>query len=323
MTRYLWLLILIVACAQAQVAAPASQSPASSAPASSASTAASGSQPQTEPQATQPQPSSQPQATQPSTQPQNPANPGDLPPLARPGAKVSLVRGVLKRVDPIHDELLIKVYGDGDVRINFDPRTQLVSTSADASAGKTQLIGIPAGSVLSVDTVIDRGKLFAVTVRTVSSDAAELNGQIVRYDATRSRLTLRDPMSPQSLALRVTPSTVIVNHGQTAPAQSLSAGMLVQVWFSPAQKSATKIEILAERGNSFTFQGRVVSVDLRTRSLALSNDTDQNVHEISIGALDNSSLNLLREGADVTIQAEFDGDRYNARSVALVRRNQQ
>ena len=151
---------------------------------------------------------------------------------------------------------------------------------------------------------------------------AELNGQIVRYDATRSRLTLRDPMSPQSLALRVTPSTVIVNHGQPASPQTLSAGMLVQVWFSPAQKAATKIEILAERGNSFTFQGRVVSVDLRTRSLAISNDTDQNVHEIAIGALDNSSLGLLREGADVTIQAEFDGDRYNARSVALVPKNQ-
>jgi len=313
------------------VAAPASPAPASPAPVSSAPARSDSSQlpdvqPQTiQPQTTQPQ-TAPPQTAQPSNQPetiqpQAPANPADLPPLTRPGTKVSLVRGVLKRMDPIHDELLIKVFGDGDVRINFDPRTQLVS-SADASGNKAQLIGIPTGSVLSVDTVIDRGKLFAVTVRTVASVAAELNGQIVRYDATRSRLTLRDPMSPQSLALRVTPSTVIVNHGQPASPQTLSAGMLVQVWFSPAQKAATKIEILAERGNSFTFQGRVVSVDLRTRSLAISNDTDQNVHEIAIGALDNSSLGLLREGADVTIQAEFDGDRYNARSVALVPKNQ-
>ena len=31
---------------------------------------------------------------------------------------------------------------------------------------------------------------------------------------------------------------------------------------------------------------------------------------------------LLREGADVSIQAEFDGERYNARTVSVLSRNQ-
>jgi hypothetical protein len=97
--------------------------------------------------------------------------------------------------------------------------------------------------------------------------------------------------------------------------------MLVQVWFSPAQNAANRIEILAERGNSFTFQGRIVAVDLRSRVVALSNDSDQSVHELTIGSLDSTSLDLLREGADVSIQAEFDGERYNARTVNLVSRN--
>jgi hypothetical protein len=62
-------------------------------------------------------------------------------------------------------------------------------------------------------------------------------------------------------------------------------------------------------------------VDLRSRVLALSNDSDQSVRELAIGSLDADSLRLLREGVDVSIQAEFDGERYNARSVSVVSRN--
>jgi hypothetical protein len=125
-------------------------------------------------------------------------------------------------------------------------------------------------------------------------------------------------MSPQNVLLRITPSTMIANRGQSASPQALSPGMLVRVQFSPKQKAATNVEILAERGNSFTFEGRIVSVDLRSRVLALSNDSDQSVRELDIGSLDSAGVSLLREGADVSVQAEFDGDRYNVRTVNLV-----
>jgi hypothetical protein len=239
------------------------------------------------------------------------------------GGKVGLVRGVLKRLDPVHDQLLIHPFGGRDIRIAFDARTQVFP--ADAA---TRLVSIPAGSVVSVDTVIDHGKLFARAVRTGSSEAVELNGQVVRYDAAKSQLTLRDPMSPQNVSLHVTPSTMVVNQGQPASLQDLSPGMLVRVQFSPAlgvvNKSdnvASNVEILATRGNSFTFQGQVVAVDLRTGTVALSGDSDQVVRELAIGSLDAAGLSLLREGTDVNIQAEFDGDRYNVRNVALVPRN--
>lgn len=234
-----------------------------------------------------------------------------------PGRKVGLVRGIVKRLDPIHDQLLIHAFGGGDLRIAFDGRTQLVSENT-----RSRLTSIPAGSVVSVDTVIDGGKLFARAVRTGPSNAAELSGQVVGYNAAKSRLTLRDAMSPEGVSLRVTSSTAVVNQGQPASPQALSPGMLVRVWFSPAQSAANKVEILAERGNSFTFQGRIIAVDLRSRVLSLSNDTDQSVRELAIGSLDANSLGLLREGAEVNIQAEFDGDRYNASTVTLVPRRQ-
>jgi hypothetical protein len=92
----------------------------------------------------------------------------------------------------------------------------------------------------------------------------------------------------------------------------------VRVWFSPAEHAANKVEILAERGKSFTFEGRIVAVDLRSQVLSLSNDSDQSVRELAIGSLDANSRGLLREGADVNIQAEFDGERYTVLNIAAV-----
>jgi hypothetical protein len=234
-----------------------------------------------------------------------------------PGRKVGLVRGVVKRLDPIHDQLLIHVFGGRDLRIAFDGRTQLFSENT-----RTRLTSIPSGSVVSIDTVIDGGKLFARAVRTGPSNEAELSGQVLSYNPAKSRLTLRGPISPEGVSLRIASSTMVVNQGQPASPQDLSPGMLVRVWFSSAQNAANKVEILAERGNSFTFEGRVIALDLRSRVLSVSNDTDQSVRELAIGTLDANSLGLLREGADVNIQAEFDGERYNVRTVTLVPRPQ-
>jgi hypothetical protein len=292
MAKFLWTMILMVGCAQAQVAAPAASYPTSDDTAAQPTAAAA----------------------------------DGMSPVSELAGKVGLVRGVLKRLDPIHDQLLIHAFGGGDIRIAFDARTQLLPENTGM-----HLMSLPAGSVVSVDTVIDNGKLFARAVRTSPSNAVELNGQVVRYDAAKSQLTLRYPMSPKSVALRITSGTVIVNRGQPGSPQDLSAGMLVRVQFSPAQSMANNsvannnvannVEILAERGNSFTFEGRIVAVDLRARVLALSNDSDQAVRELAIGSLDTTSLRLLREGADVSIQDEFDGDRYNVRTVTLVSRN--
>jgi hypothetical protein len=230
--------------------------------------------------------------------------------------KVSLVRGVLRKIDPIHDQLWVHTFGGGDVRIGFDGRTQFSSNNTSS-----RLTSIPVGTVVSIDTQIADGKLFARSIQTGVPDTVELSGQVVGFDATRLQLTLHDPMSPENISLRITPTTTIVNGGQSASPQNLPSGALVKVWFSAPQRTANRIEILAERGSSFTFQGRIVSVDLRSHVLSLSNDTDQSLRELTFGTLDANSLHLLREGADVSIQAEFDGDRYNVRRVAPMTRN--
>jgi hypothetical protein len=241
------------------------------------------------------------------------APPADVLPSRELHGKVGLVRGVVAKLDPIRDQLTVRRFGGSDIRINFDGRTQL-----PAGSTLTRLSTLPVGSVVSVDTVIDNGKLFARSVRISSANAVELSGQVVDYDATRSQLTLHDPLSPENVSLRVAPSTKILDRGKPATSQTLSSGMLVRVWFSAAQHMASQVEILAERGNSFTFEGRIISVDLRSRVIALSNNTDQSLWELAFGTLDSTSLGLLQEGADVNIQAEFDGERYNIRTVTPV-----
>ncbi|MGH9495615.1 MAG: hypothetical protein ACRD3B_11500 [Candidatus Sulfotelmatobacter sp.] len=241
----------------------------------------------------------------------------DLFPQHKLTGKISLVRGTLKQVDPIHDQMIVRAFGGGDVRIGFDGRTQLAPGSARAHVS-----GIPAGSVVSVDTDLQNGNLFARSVRVGAPSTAELNGRILEYDPAKARLTLRDPISPENIFVRVTPHTTIMEAGKSATAQALSQGALVKVSFSAADKTAQQIEILAERGSSFTFQGRILAVDLRARTLSLSNDTDHSLRELAFGSLDGQSLSLLKEGSNVSVQAEFDGERYNIRSVSAAPRNQ-
>lgn len=298
------LMMLIGGYAHSQATSPAGATPSSPGSPPAASSAPASSAPSSTPGKS---------AASDDKSPQQAVADDDVPVPGKPGAKVSLVRGVLKRMDPIHDQLVVHAFGGHDLRIGFDPRTKLLPENKG-----TQLSSLPLGTVIAVDTVIDGGKLFARSVRTSPANAAELNGQVVRYDVTRSRLILRDPLSTEGTSIPVTSATTVVNQGRPASPQDLAPGMLVRVWFSPAYNAASKVEIFAQRGNSFTFAGRVISVDLRSHMMSLSNDTDQSVRELSIDSLDDSSLHMLREGANVTIQAEFDGDRYNVRSVALL-----
>ena len=241
----------------------------------------------------------------------------EMTPDGVPRGKTTLVRGVLKRLDPVHDQLLIHAFGGKDVRVAFDPRTRMV-----AGNERTPFTSLPVGSVVSVDTVMDGDRLFAVSIRAGSTAASELDGQVIRYDAAKSRLTLRDPMSPENFSLKITASSVVLNQGKATSAQNLVAGTLVRAWFSGGpEKTVTKLEILAEPGHSFTFQGKVIAVDLRSRVLSLSNDTDDSIRELAIDSLDSGSLGLLKENANVRILAEFDGERYNVRSLSLVTPN--
>ena len=263
--------------------------------------------------------SAQPAASTPSSSSISEAQSGsaaDIFPGANLDGRVSLLRGTLKRMDPVRNQLVLHTFGGGDLHIWFDPRTKLV-----AESGNSRWSALTVGQILSIDAVSHQGKLFARSVRTEQATSSEMSGQIVSYDATRSRLTLRDRMSPQQFSLKVLPSTVVTNGTQPSSMQGLQQGMLVHVWFTASDRSASHIEILAQPGNTYVFQGRVIALDLRSRMLSLSNDTDQSVRELSFAGLDDRNVSSLKEGIQVNIQARFDGDHYNILSVTPVSSN--
>ena len=135
--------------------------------------------------------------------------------------KTGLLRGVLKRVDPIHDQMFIRTFGGGDVRVAFDTRTELFVNDKPS-----RISSIPAGSVVAIDTVTESGKLFARTVRSGETGPAEINGQIVRYDSDKSLLTLSGAMSTENVVLHISPETKILNAGQS--------GTALKTWFPGA-----------------------------------------------------------------------------------------
>jgi hypothetical protein len=143
---------------------------------------------------------------------------------------------------------------------------------------------------------------------------------VTGYRADKGELQIRDSLSPEPIKIRVSPQTRILSGDNSVPANQLGEGMLVAVRFGPRQGDsdvAQEIKILAVRGASFTFAGRVVAVDLRLGVLVIDSSTDHKTYEISF---DPSAIQLgddLHPSADVTVLTRFEGNRYVAQSVTV------
>lgn len=253
--------------------------------------------------------SSVPDATKNVDMPRSPASNDDLFPQRRPKGEVGMVRGVLERMDPIYDQLVIRPFGGRDMRVGFNPQTNFFPQGANRLSP-----AIADGSIVSVDTVMNDGRLYALSVRTDTPRLAELHGEVVGVDETRSRLTLRSA-GLELVFLRITSGTSVTDQGRVSSVQGLIPGTLVRVWFSAGGDTAHQIEVLAKPGSVFTFEGRIIAVDLRLQVVLLLNATDQSLRELAFASLDGKYLSLLRAGSDAAIEAEFDGDRYNVRSI--------
>jgi hypothetical protein len=238
----------------------------------------------------------------------------DLPSL--PPAKASLIGGTIQKMDRVRDEITVQVFGGGKMKIFFDTRTHIYDGGGQASTSDLHL-----GDRVYVDTILDGSAVFAKTIRLKTTvSAGESQGIVTSYRPDKQELILRDVLSPRPLKIRLTPQTSIIHGDHAAPAGELVSGTLVAVKFGAQQDGhdvAREVSVLAVPGASFTFAGRVTGVDLRLGLLVLTSSTDNKTYEIyfdpSVVAADDN----LRQAADVTVLARFDGDRYVARSVTV------
>lgn len=236
----------------------------------------------------------------------------DFPPLPKEGA--SLIGGIVTKVDPIRDRMVIRAFGGRNVTINFDARTRLSRGAQPATIGE-----IRPGTRVYVDTISNEGRIFAKSLR-IATDASlgETRGQVTGYDASKQLLRVRDIISSQPLALRITPGTDIHSGSQPVQAVDLVNGTLVQITFQSAAEgpgAAKTIEVLARPGGTFTFAGKIAVIDLRDSHLTLFESSGENAFEVGLEALSPDDRARLKQGMEVIVHARFDGRTYQAQSI--------
>jgi hypothetical protein len=224
----------------------------------------------------------------------------------------------VRRVDPIHDRMVLRAFGGGDFTIDFDVRTRVMRGAAQA-----ELRDVRAGTRIYVDSIQKDGRIFAraLHIENAGSILGETRGQILSYDAGRGLLKVRDRISEQPLSLRLTSRTEIRAGEQVVKPSELVAGSLVQVGFqgvSDGPSVVEKIEVMARPGSSVVFMGRIAVIDLRDSHLTLYERSGENTFEVGLHSLPASERLRLKQGTDVLVHAEFDGKTYEARSIEPV-----
>jgi hypothetical protein len=244
---------------------------------------------------------------------------GDL--LAMPPGKSTVIGGRISSVDPVMDQLTLKVFGGGrPMKVLFDERTQVYRDGV-----KTSLRDLRANDHASVETMLDGTTVFARSIHMLSrSPEGECQGQVVSYEAGTGELTVSESLSPELIKLRVPAGTAIVREGQAASASGsagvsdLVKGTLISATFSSDNKGqgiANRIAVLATPGSEVSFTGNVTFLDLRSNQLVVA-DNDQS-YKIAFDPAAFPATRNLHEGASVKVTAEFDGTRYVARAITI------
>lgn len=301
---------------------PATGAPASSTPATSLPTGnipATGAPSPTAPAMSAPAESSlQPGATTGSGTP-TATRTGDRDPLldlpALPKRRVSLQGGTLVQVDPVRNRVIMRPFGQRKKEeFAFDVRTQFTKD------GKTIAVrDLRPGNQIYADTIWDGERVFAKSVRIFTgSHQDQEHGQILAFDPGNGSLRVRDELFPDPVDLKVGKDTVIRKNQSPGTTADLRPGALVAIKFQPGSRGQVyQVDVLATPGAQFAFSGPVTHINLLTHMIGISNRSDSVIYDIHFDPQRVKITPELQEGADVDIDATFDGTRYFANTIAI------
>jgi hypothetical protein len=237
----------------------------------------------------------------------------DLPHL--PHAKATLIGGTVEKLDRVRDQITVRVFGGGKMKVLFDPRSVVYQGTTQAT-----LADLKVGERVYLDTVLDGDTVFARGIRLKKSQAVgESQGIVLKYRADRGELSVRDSISPTPLHVHINGSTKFLKGNQVVQANMLSEGSLVGVKFGSegnGRDVAREISILALPGTRYTFAGEIVHIDLRTGLLVINSSTDHKTYEVYLDPSAPPDDNL-HPGSVVTVIANFEGSRYVARNLTI------
>ena len=234
----------------------------------------------------------------------------DLPPV--PQKNATLIGGTLARLDRVRDEMTVHLFGGGQMRALFDPRTRVFRGRKEAS-----IADLRQGERVYLDTILDGTTIFARTIRLSSvPSAGESQGIVLKYK--NGELTFRDSLDPSPVRIRFDSSTKFFQDHQSVPSSRLVPGSLIAVTFDAEGNGhdlAREITILALPGTRYTFVGQILHIDLRTGLLVLKSSVDQKTYEIYLDAV--SPDDNLQPGTNVTLMENFENSRYVARMITI------
>jgi hypothetical protein len=243
-----------------------------------------------------------------------PSTPG-LPPL--PAGRATLIGGTIESVDLVRDRVVVQIFAGRRMAMLFDERTHIFR---DGAAAKFD--DLRKGQRAYVDTMLDGKDIFARTIRVVGrGPMGESTGQIVDFDSSSGDLVFRDTLSPEEVALHVASDAKILHGDQETDRASLRSGSLVSLHFNPDGSripTVHQIQVLAAEGETFTFAGRIEHLDLRQGLLVLVDPRDNKSYDLHFDPNKLRSNLDLRPGLAVTVQASFDGRRYESKEIQII-----
>lgn len=237
-----------------------------------------------------------------------------------PAGKPTVIGGIIRSVDPVRDQLNLKVFGGKPMKMLFDARTQVYRDGK-----KVSLSDLHPEERASVETVLDGTDIYALNIHMLSqSPEGSCEGQVVDFNSGSGELTVSANLSRAPIKLLVPAGTPIVWEGQLqnsrvpAGPSAIVPGSLISVDFKAGSRGrgvATHVGILAAPGSQFIFSGNITALDLHSGLLALVDPTDDKSYQVHF---DSAALPVknLHEGERVTVRASFDGSRYEATSIS-------
>ena len=243
-----------------------------------------------------------------------------LDPPPTPTGSTTLVGGIIQSVDRIRNRMVVRVFGGGHWRVNFDERTHIFRNGAE-----TTPLALKKGERVYVDTMSDQANhdIFARNIRVgVTAPPADADGQVETVDAAHGEIVLRDRINSVPVHFGIDKETRITHGLSPASLSDLKPGSLVHVKFAPESGNrgiAREVSIVAAPGSAFTFAGKLTYLDLRRGLLAIQNESDTRNYEMKFSPNSVDDLQNLGVGTRVTIVATFEGTGYEAKSINVER----
>ena len=247
----------------------------------------------------------------------------DLPALPpAPRGKSTVLGGEIQGVDPVRDELTLKVFGQRPVKILIDERTQIYRNGE-----RIPLRDLGSADHASVQTVLDGKDVYALSIHTLSQlPEGEYKGRVISYNPVTRELIVSAALSRQPIKLFVTSDTHIAREGSvplsSAPsdASDIVKGTLISIDFTSDRKGrgvASQIAILATPGSEFAFSGSLSALDIHSGLMILVDPRDNKSYQIYFDSAQLPASRNLHEGDNVSVTAKYDGTRYVASALTV------